>query len=152
MEAEKIIYGKSEAKRSIENVVSFVFNKYKYCSLPEWNAALKQYNVVADRGKEAAIPASKIAALSSGEFVGLVADNPDEKIKLKMFHAEIINETGRLKDELAGFQPIPIVSQVIQQQVMDNFYQVKMDVKRLIAEEVERLKLEETTKTGTIKI
>src|SRR5919202_887734 len=28
-----------------------------------------------------AIPASKIAALSSGEFVGMVADNPEEKIK-----------------------------------------------------------------------
>ena len=37
-----------------------------------------------------AIPASKIAALSSGEYVGLVADDPGEKIKLKMFHAEII--------------------------------------------------------------
>ena len=33
-----------------------------------------------------AIPASKIAALSSGEFVRLVADNPDEKIKLKMLN------------------------------------------------------------------
>ena len=28
---------------------------------------------------DSTIPASKIAALSSGEFVGLVADNPDEK-------------------------------------------------------------------------
>ena len=33
---------------------------------------------------DAAIPASKIAALSSGEFVGMVADDPLEKIKLKM--------------------------------------------------------------------
>src|ERR1700749_4380366 len=32
-----------------------------------------------------AIPASKIATLSSGEFVGLVADNPDNKISLKVF-------------------------------------------------------------------
>lgn len=36
-----------------------------------------------------AIPASKIATLSSCEFVGLVADSPDEKISQKMFHAEI---------------------------------------------------------------
>jgi hypothetical protein len=28
-----------------------------------------------------AIPASKIAALSSGEFVGMVADNPEQKIQ-----------------------------------------------------------------------
>jgi hypothetical protein len=37
-----------------------------------------------------AIPASKIAALSSGEFVGLVADNPYEKIKLKMFQQKLL--------------------------------------------------------------
>lgn len=38
-----------------------------------------------------AIPASKIAGLSSGEFVGMVADNPDNKIDLKVFHSEIMN-------------------------------------------------------------
>jgi len=29
---------------------------------------------------DSSIPASKISALSSGEFVGMVADNPDQKI------------------------------------------------------------------------
>lgn len=48
----KAIYGKSETKRSISNVVGAVFNQYKFTSLPEFNAALKQFNVVADRGKE----------------------------------------------------------------------------------------------------
>jgi uncharacterized membrane protein YgdD (TMEM256/DUF423 family) len=89
---------------------------------------------------DSAIPASKIAALSSGEFVGLVADNPDEKIKLKMFHAEIINDADKLNEELSYYKEIPVVSNVTQQQVMDNYYQVKMEVKRLIGEEVERLK------------
>jgi YWFCY protein/Type IV secretory system Conjugative DNA transfer len=89
---------------------------------------------------DAAIPASKIAALSSGEFVGLVADNPDEKIKLKMFHAEIINDADKLNEEVSHYKDIPVVSNVTQQQVMDNYYQVKMEVKRLIGEEVERLK------------
>ena len=49
---EKAIYGKSETKRSISNVVGAVFSQYKFTSLPEFNAALKQFNVVADRGKE----------------------------------------------------------------------------------------------------
>ena len=49
---EKAIYGKSETKRSISNVVSAVFSQYKFTSLPEFNAALKQFNVVADRGKK----------------------------------------------------------------------------------------------------
>lgn len=49
---EKIIYGKTETKKSITNVVTAVLNTYKYSSLPEFNAILKQYNVIADRGKE----------------------------------------------------------------------------------------------------
>jgi len=85
---------------------------------------------------DSAIPASKIAALSSGEFVGQVADNPDEKIKLKMFHAEIINDAKNLNEEVSGYKDIPLVSNVTQQQVLDNYYQVKMEVKRLIGEEV----------------
>lgn len=48
----KAIYGKSETKRSISNVVGAVFSQYKFTSLPEFNAALKQFNVVADRGNE----------------------------------------------------------------------------------------------------
>lgn len=48
----KVIYGKSETKRSISNVVGAVFSQYKFTSLPEFNAALKQFNVIADRGKE----------------------------------------------------------------------------------------------------
>lgn len=52
VDVEKVIYGKSETKRSISNVVGAVFSKYKFTSMPEFNAALKQFNVVADRGKE----------------------------------------------------------------------------------------------------
>ncbi len=52
VDVEKTIYGKSETKRSISNVVSAVFSQYKFASLPEFNAALKQFNIVADRGKE----------------------------------------------------------------------------------------------------
>ena len=48
---------------------------------------------------DSAIPASKIATLSSGEFVGFVADNPEEKIKLKIFHTEIINDAEKLNKE-----------------------------------------------------
>jgi DNA-binding transcriptional regulator YbjK len=91
---------------------------------------------------DAAIPASKIAALSSGEFVGMVADDPLEKIKLKMFHSEIINDHEKLNAEVSNYRDIPAVTNVTQQQVLDNYYQVKMDIKRLIGEEVRRLKAE----------
>lgn len=52
VDAEKVIYGKHETKRAVSNVVSAVFSQYKFTSLPEFNAALKQFNVTADRGKE----------------------------------------------------------------------------------------------------
>jgi len=91
---------------------------------------------------DSAIPASRIAALSSGEFVGLVADNPDEKIKLKMFNAEIINDAEKLDVEIAAYKDIPIVKKVSQQEVLDNYYQVKFEIKQLIKNEVARLKEE----------
>ncbi len=52
VDAQKAVYGKSETKRSISNVVGAVFSQYKFTTLPEFNAALKQFNVIADRGKE----------------------------------------------------------------------------------------------------
>lgn len=91
---------------------------------------------------EAAIPPSKIASLSSGEFVGMVADDPDEKIRLKMFHCEIQNDAGKLNEELKKFKPIPKISNVTNQQVMDNYFQVKLDIQNLIEQEVYRLKME----------
>lgn len=49
---QKVQYGKSETIRSITNVLDLVINSYKYTSLAELNAILKQYNVMADRGRE----------------------------------------------------------------------------------------------------
>jgi len=50
--AQKVQYGKSETKRAITNVLDAILPTYKYASLPELNAVLKQYNVIADRGSE----------------------------------------------------------------------------------------------------
>ncbi len=57
-----------------------------------------------------------------------------------MFHAEIINDTDKLNEEVSQYKDIPVVSNVTQQQVLDNYYQMKMEVRRLIGEEVGRLK------------
>ncbi|KUJ59487.1 relaxase [Flavobacteriaceae bacterium CRH] len=48
----KIQYGRSESKKAITNVLGQVLSSYKYTSLPQLNAVLKQYNVLADRGNE----------------------------------------------------------------------------------------------------
>lgn len=49
---KKVLYGRTETKRAITNVLDAVLSKYQYTSLPELNAVLKQYNVLADRGSE----------------------------------------------------------------------------------------------------
>ncbi|HQS22899.1 MAG: relaxase [Sphingobacteriia bacterium 24-36-13] len=48
----KIHYGKLQSKKAIRNVLEGVLNTYKFTSLPELNAVLRQYNVMADRGSE----------------------------------------------------------------------------------------------------
>ncbi len=53
-----------------------------------------------------------------------------------MFHAAIINDTKRLNAEMKRFVPIPIVSAITAQEVSDNFFQIKYDIKQLIAKEV----------------
>lgn len=91
---------------------------------------------------DSAIPASKIAALSSGEFVGMVADNPDDKIKLKMFNAEIVQDTVAINMEMQTFKEIPVVYNVEPQEIQDNFFQIKYDVQQIVEKVVARLKQE----------
>src|SRR5690606_14179293 len=48
----KVIYGKEDTKRAISNVVRGVMVTYRLSSLPELNAALSCFYVVADRGSK----------------------------------------------------------------------------------------------------
>jgi len=50
--AAKVLYGKSQTKMAIQNVLEAVLSQYRYTSIPELNAVLKQYNVMAERGSE----------------------------------------------------------------------------------------------------
>lgn len=52
VDVQKAIYGRSETRRSVTNIVRMVTRSYKYASLPELNAALRHFNVTADRGTE----------------------------------------------------------------------------------------------------
>lgn len=81
---------------------------------------------------DAAIPASKIASLSSGEFVGMVADDPDERITLKVFHAEILNDHDAIRKEEESYKPIPAVRKVTQDETRDNYLRIKEDIRYII--------------------
>lgn len=52
-------YGKTETKRTISNIVNTVTRSYKFTSIHELNAILKQYNVMADIGREGSIVRAK---------------------------------------------------------------------------------------------
>jgi hypothetical protein len=49
---QKATYGKTPTKRTITNIVGGVIHNYKFSSLAEFNAVLRQFNVTADRGRE----------------------------------------------------------------------------------------------------
>lgn len=79
-----------------------------------------------------AIPASKIASLSSGEFVGMVADNPDQPIELKMFHSRIQNDHEAMAKEDAVYKAIPQVERVTEEDVLENYRRIKAEIGELI--------------------
>src|SRR6202012_3080605 len=83
---------------------------------------------------EAAVPASRISLLSSGEFAGIVADNPDCKIDLKAFHCAIINDHEALTREIAGYREIPEVRQINNALIQRNYLQIKLDVQEIVEE------------------
>lgn len=88
---------------------------------------------------EVAIPPSKISGLSSGKFVGMVADDPDNKIELKAFHCEIINDHEALKKEQVDYKDIEVIRKVDSTMVQRNYLQIKQDVQDIIQSEMERL-------------
>ena len=83
-----------------------------------------------------AIPASKISSLSSGEFVGMVADNPDSKIDLKVFHSEIQNDHEAIRQEEAQYQEIPKIRTIDSEMVQVNYLQIKQDIQELLVNEL----------------
>jgi hypothetical protein len=86
-----------------------------------------------------AIPASKISSLSSGKFVGMIADNPDEKIDLKTFHAEIINDHKAIQAEQAAYLPIPAVRNLDENMVNRNYLEIRQEVQSIAESEIGRI-------------
>ena len=94
------------------------------------------------------IPASKIANLSQGTFVGSVADNFGEEIDQKIFHARIIVDNEKVAAETKAYKKIPVINEfkdadgndIMQQQIDRNYSQIKADVVRIIEDEMTRIK------------
>ena len=88
---------------------------------------------------EQAVPASVISALSSGEFVGIVADNPETIINLKAFHCKVVNDHKALEKEASAYQHIPAFKQVDDGIVKRNYQQIKQDVQDIVETEMESI-------------
>lgn len=91
------------------------------------------------RQLEAAVPPSKISSLSSGEFVGMTADDPQCRIHLKTFHCEIVNDHGALRKEEESYKEIPTVRKLDNTMIQQNFSQIRRDVQDIIYSEMQRL-------------
>ena len=100
------------------------------------------------------IPPSKISGLTQGMFVGSVSDNFNERIEQKIFHAEIVVDTDKVKQEESHYQPIPIINDFkdadgndcMKQAILDNYNQIKKDVKLIVKDELERIAADENLK------
>ena len=88
-----------------------------------------------------AIPASKIASLSAGEFVGMVSDDPDCPIQLKAFHNRIINDHKSLKTEHASYKPLPEVRNINNQMIQLCYEEIKKDISNVVTTEFEKVML-----------
>ncbi|RPD42963.1 conjugal transfer protein MobC [Chitinophaga barathri] len=88
---------------------------------------------------ETAIPPSRISSLSSGEFVGAVADDPTNKFELKTFHCEILNDHDALKAEEAAYLPIPKIRDITPAEIETNYLRIKDEVASIVETEMERI-------------
>ncbi len=103
--------------------------------------AINRYNTSVTKSKQldSAIPVSKIASLSSGEFVGMVADNLDQEIELKNFCCEVVNDHKGLEKEQALREKLPEISKIDKKNILDNYLEIKKDAKKIVEIEMERM-------------
>lgn len=94
------------------------------------------------------IPASKISNLTQGMFVGAVADNFDERIEQKIFHAEIVIDNGKVATETKNYKKIPVITSFVdengvdrmKEQIQENYNRIKADTKQIVEDELTRIK------------
>lgn len=94
------------------------------------------------------IPASKIANLTQGMFVGAVSDNFDERIEQKIFHAEIVVDSAKVAAEMKEYKKIPVIAEfkdndgndILQAAIDGNYRRVKQEIIALVEAETQRIK------------
>lgn len=98
------------------------------------------------------IPAAKISNLTQGMFVGAVADNFDERIEQKIFHAEIVVDSAKVDAETKNYREIPVITNFVddsgvcrmQEIVQNNYRRIKQEATEIVEDELERIKNDPT--------
>ena len=80
-------------------------------------------------------------------FVGSVSDNFNERIEQKIFHCEIVVDADKVKREESAYKKIPVITDFtdadgndcMKQAILDNYNQIKEDVKQIVKDELERI-------------
>ena len=93
------------------------------------------------------IPPSKISGLTQGMFVGSVSDNFDERIKQKIFHAEIVVDNEKVATETKAYKPIPVITDFtdengndcMREMIHSNYNRIKDEVKQIVKGELVRI-------------
>jgi type IV secretory pathway TraG/TraD family ATPase VirD4 len=83
---------------------------------------------------EPAVTQATIATLSSGEFLGVVADDPGQEMKLKAFHARILREEPELE-----LGELPVVHAVDAAMVQEQFLKVRQDIVQIVRRELSKI-------------
>jgi hypothetical protein len=81
-----------------------------------------------------AVPASKIAQLSVGEFVGVTADTPLHPNKLKGFHCKLDIDHKAIEREELTWSSLPVIRSVDAKDIEANFEQIKNETKALVSQ------------------
>lgn len=96
---------------------------------------------------DALIPPSKISNLTQGMFVGSVADNVDQPLPQKIFHARIELDSAAIQAEERRFVPIPPISSFLDEEgtdrmeeiIRENYYRIKEEVVEIVEREIRRI-------------
>lgn len=94
------------------------------------------------------IPASKISTLTQGMFVGAVADNFEERIEQKIFHAEIVVDNDKVAAESKTYKKMPPILSFtdkngedhMKEEIEANYRQVKTQIINIVEDEMKRIK------------
>ncbi|WP_418895139.1 hypothetical protein [Limibacterium fermenti] len=80
-----------------------------------------------------------------------VADNFDERIEQKIFHAEIVVDDERVAAKTKSYMKIPVISNFVddtgmdrmKEKIQENYNRIKVETKQIVADELDRIRNDE---------